>query len=169
MQSKGRRTSVGQYLLLGVVAIAILAAVLGGAYYQEDIGTWVRLKGWDTRGAERVVRAFVEAASRQDPGARQYLNTGLVEPIEEGGKLTAFSEPDPNGTVTVPVSRIVPSGEMKAVRSRVRLAAQVCQVIVQYSDGRWGAFDVGYADGVYRIHAVPRALTTDPPRSQDTP
>src|SRR4051812_12195373 len=123
MVSERRRTRPGQYVLLAIVIIVVLGAILVGAYYQADIGTYLSLQGWNPAPAEQTVRSFIQSAAKQDPAAKEYLDPDFVKPVEADGKLTAVQVPGPAGPIKVPVDRVIPSPEVKEVASRIKYKA----------------------------------------------
>jgi hypothetical protein len=155
-----------RYVGLIVVGLVVLAAILGAAYYQQDIATFIRLEGWNSGGAEQAVREFIKKGHAGDPGAGRLLDTAFVKPVEQKGKLTAVQHPGAGGPVTVPLSRVVPAGEAKAVASRIKYKKGAYEVAVQYPNGQWAAFDVGRVEGVWKINAVPDSLSPTQPKPQ---
>ena len=144
-QVEPRRQSGGRWkerVLVAVIALAVLGAVLAGAYYGEDLSTYTRLHGWNAASAEKVVRDFVRAAHEDDPAAVSALDGSRAKAVMKDGKMTAISHMGERGPASVKIKDLVPTGEVKSTSSRIRYVSKMFGVSVEYGDGRWAEYGV---------------------------
>jgi hypothetical protein len=158
------KSSVGGRVGLAVFALVALAGIAGGAYYQADIGTYWRLQGWNSGAAEAFTKDWIRQA-HAGAGA-EALASGLLKPVQAGGKLTGIQKAGATGPVTVPIRRIVPAAEAKSVASRIKFKAGAYEIAVQYPNGKWAAFGVTRSNGKFQIASVPDDLTGEKPQPQ---
>ncbi len=77
-------------VLYGVTAF-VAGAVIAGAAFQEQIGYFVRLRGWDPEGPANSVSAFLSAGLRGDQaGAARFLGSKEMKPLEKDGKWVGY-------------------------------------------------------------------------------
>ncbi|MBM3458124.1 MAG: hypothetical protein FJX77_06285 [Armatimonadetes bacterium] len=85
MDSKKQRL-----LFYGLTAF-IGGAVIAGAAFQEQIGYYVRLKGWDREGPARSLSTFLAAGKRGDAStAGRFLGAKDLKPLERDGKWLGY-------------------------------------------------------------------------------
>jgi hypothetical protein len=156
-------TVARRYLGLALAGTGILAVILAGAYYQQDIATFIRLQGWKSGEAETVVRSFIRAVHRHDASAQNLLDTGSVQPILQKDKLVAVRVPGAGRPVEVPLSRIVPTDSLQALHSSINYRAGTFHVEAQYSDGRWALFGLDRANNELKIVSISAALSNSRP------
>lgn len=145
-------------VLLVVIAVIVLGVILGGAYYQEEISTYLTLHGWEAPAAEQLVRDFVRAAHDGDPAAASMLDGDRAKPVMSGGKLKGVSHSGERGPAEISVKDLAPTGEVKSTSSRIRRISKVFGVAVEYSDGHWAEFAVGRTSAGLKIVNVSDAL-----------
>ena len=139
-EKSGSRTR--ERIVVTLVALVVLGAILAGAYYREDLTTYLQLQGWDSGSAEKVVRDFVPLAHRGDPAAEKYLDGDRAKAVIRNGKLTAVSHHADRGPADVPIANLVPAAEVKNTESRIRYLVRAFGISVEYPNGKWAEFAV---------------------------
>lgn len=158
----GKRSRGG----LVVVTIVLIAVVLGGAFYQQEIMNYWRLQGWDPGAVRQFMERFVREGHDGQASAGELLDPAWVKPSLAGGKLVGIIHSGAHGPVTVPLKVIVPDGTIKDCRARIKNRSGVFQADVQFPNGQWGQYDVDRVKGALRIRTVPDALSSTQPQPQ---
>jgi hypothetical protein len=85
--------------LIVLVLVAILA-VVGIAWYQEQIYYYFTLQGWDKAAPARSVSEFLTAGLNGDKArAESYLGSDSFKPLEKNGKWVGYSITTMAGTL----------------------------------------------------------------------
>ena len=151
-------------ITVGIFGAVLLAAILAGAYYQEDLSTYVQLRGWSRSSAEQFVRDFIDKTVKKSPDAAAMLDDRLVKSTKgKGGELTAVMISGPSGPIRVPVERIMPTADIKETTSRIRYKAKKLEVSVQYANGKWAVFQVTRPAGEAKIGGCPGSVSDKQP------
>ena len=107
-----RKRSPAALIVLVLVAITAVAAV---AWYQEQIGYFVRLKGWDRDAPGRAVSQFLTAGlNGERERAGDYLGNDAFKPLEENGKWIGYSLSSMAGTMEFVFAELAPGPDPKA-------------------------------------------------------
>jgi hypothetical protein len=148
-------------VLVAFIAVVVLAAILTGAYYREELTTYTRLHGWDSASAEKLVRDFVRKAHEGDPAAASALDGDRAKAVMDGGKIASIAHMGERGPSSVKIKDLVPTGEIKSTSSRIRYVSKIFGVAVQYGDGQWAEFGVDRTGGGLKIVDVSDMLGSE--------
>jgi hypothetical protein len=151
----------------GVIAVGVvlLALVLVAGYYQQELLTYWRLRGWDTGAVRQTMERFVREAYDGQPSAGDLLDPAWAKPAIEGGKLVGVTQSGARGPTVTRVKAFIPDPTIKDLGVRIKNRSGVFQADVQYPNGQWAQFDVDRVQDALRIRSVPDALSpTRPPR-----
>jgi len=150
------------------VVVVLFALVLAAGYYQEELFSFWRLRGWDTGAVKQTTERFVREAYAGQPSAGDLLDPAWCQPVVEGGKLVGVRHQVPGalGPTVTRFNALFPVGEVKDCRVRIKNKAGVFEADVQFPDGRWGQFNVARIGGGLRIRSVPGALSSTQPQPQ---
>jgi len=157
------KRSYGAAVALGGV---LLAAVVGAAYYQEELLTYWRLHGWDTGAVKQTMQRFVQEAYDGQPSAGELLDPAWAHPVVKDGKLVSVSQSGARGPTETSVRAFSPDRSIKDCAVRIKNKSGVFQADVQFPNGQWGQFDVDRVHGALRIRSVPDALSSTQPQPQ---
>ena len=147
-----------------VVGVVLLALVLLGAYYQQELSHYWRLRGWDTGAVRQTMERFVREAHAGQPSAGELLDPEWAQPVVEGGKLVGVQHSGALGPTVTRLKPLLPDATLKDCAVRIKNRSGVFQADVQFPNGQWGQFDVDRVRGALRIRSVPDALSpTRPP------
>jgi hypothetical protein len=166
-KERAGKRSHGGVIALGVVLLAIL---LAGAYYQQELSTYWRLRGWDTGAVRQTVERFIQEAHAGQLSAGDLLDPAWAKPEIEDGRFvgvtqSAGSTTGALGPYLTRVETFAPEPTIKDFGVRIKNRSGVFQADVQYPNGQWANFDVDRVEGALRIRSVPDALSpTRPPR-----
>lgn len=92
-------------LFYGIVVL-IVAAVVGAAAFQEQLGYFFRLRAWDKDAPGHVVSSFLKAGS--EPEATKHLGTADIKPLEKDGKWIGYMMITNAGTLEYVMSELAP-------------------------------------------------------------
>jgi hypothetical protein len=82
------------------LVVAVLAAVIVVAWYQEQIGYFFRLRTWDQEAPGRTVSSFLTAGyNGNQQEADAHLGTDAYRPIQKDGKWGGYSMVSQAGTL----------------------------------------------------------------------
>lgn len=96
-------------IALVVVTLILVAAVVVGGFFQEEIGYYIALKGWDRAAPARAVSSFLEAGRAGDrEKAGQYLGDPSFQPLEKGGKWVGYRLTSNAGALDFLFSKLAP-------------------------------------------------------------
>jgi hypothetical protein len=150
-------------VIAGIVAAAVLGALLAGVYYHEELATYFRLHGWDTASAEKRVREFIREVHAGDPAAATMLDGDRAKPVITDHRLTAVDYFGARGPAQAKVAQLVSPAEVKRTIPRIRWVSKILSVAVEYTDGQWVEFGLDRTPNGLRIVDVSASLTHGPP------
>jgi len=153
--------------VLVVAAVVVLAVVLGGAYYQEDLSTYFHLHAWDSASAEKVVRDFVGKVNAGDASAANDLDGERAKAVMSGSKMKAVNHHGAMGRADTPLDQIVPKADIKSTSTRIRARSQLFGIDVEYTDGHWAQFAVDRTSAGYKIVDVSLGLSNQKQEDQN--
>ena len=153
-------------VLAVILGVVVLALILGGAYYQNDISTYVRLQAWDEAGVKSFVRDFVAKTHARDPAVEGMLDNRFLKAGIKGKKLATISHPSAGGPLPVAVGKFVPAKDVEEILIRVKYKAGEFEAAVKYPSGRWAAFGVARSDSGLKISKIPDDLSDSRPQPQ---
>jgi hypothetical protein len=149
-----------------VVAVVLLALVMGAAFYQQELTNYWRLQGWDTGAVKQAVERFVKEAHDGQASAGDLLDPKWAQPAVEGGKLVGVRHTGARGPTVTRFKAFIPDGTIKDCSVRIKNRSGVFQADVQYPNGQWAQFDVDRVKGALLIRSVPDALSPTRPQPQ---
>src|SRR5690348_8462262 len=69
-----------------IIVLLIIGAIVGAAFFGENISAFFRLHLWDSRAASRTVEEFMTAVQKGDEQkAQSYLAAPEMKPITDNG------------------------------------------------------------------------------------
>lgn len=149
-----------------VVGVVLLALVMAVAYYQQELLTYWRLKGWDTGAVRQTMERFVREAHDRQASAGELLDPAWAQPAIEGGKFVGVTQSSARGPSVTRVESFIVDRTIKDCGVRIKNKSGTFQADVQYPNGQWAKFDVDRVNGALRIRSVPDALSPDRPTQQ---
>src|SRR5688500_9121124 len=90
-QSAEKQSSGSGRIGLVLITIVLIAAVVSVAWYQEQIGYFLRLRTWDKAAPARTVLTFLEAGKSGDQAkADRQLGTKDLQPLVKNTKWEGY-------------------------------------------------------------------------------
>jgi len=75
-----------------LIILVLLLAVVGAAYYQEELGYFFKLRTWDQQAPGRTVLRFLDAGQRGDQKtADSLVGTQELKPLVKEGKWVGYT------------------------------------------------------------------------------
>jgi len=165
---EAKREQVGKRIRGDLIAVVVVlfALVLVAGYYQQELFNFWRLQGWNTGAVKQTTERFVREAYDGQTSAGELLDPGWCQPVVEGGKLVGVRHQIPGvlGPTTTRFKDLLPAGEVKDCRVRIKNRSGVYQADVQFPNGKWGLFEVARVKGALRIRTVPGMLSSTQPQ-----
>ncbi len=101
-----------------VVAVVVAGLVIVGAWNQESISYYLKMRAWDPNAPGRTVLEFLRAGKRGDQdAATRLLGTQELKPLITRGKWTGYSLTTLAGTLEYVMSDLTPASEPKSPKT----------------------------------------------------
>lgn len=132
---------------------AIVGALLAGAYYQESLLTFFRLRMWDHGAPARAVSGFLTALKARDRGrADQFVGSSQVEPLTRKGKWAGYHISGLNFKTDMEFADLVPAGEPKPTPTEFSpLEGGSAQLRVPNSKGEPVLYTLKMVSGTWKV------------------
>lgn len=139
--------------LAAVAVVLVVGAIGGAAFYQDEVGGFVRLQGWNTGPVTQATREFIQAAAAKD-GERVAgmlaTDAPTLQPVKKGNSVSAFMVGAYGGPKRITLKELCPtdSPQLKSPKL-VFLEGGSVLVDAEYPGGhtvtlRWDRKDEGW-------------------------
>jgi hypothetical protein len=100
--------------------LVIVLAIIGAAYFQEEIGYFFRLQAWSPGKPAQTVVQFLRAgrAGRQEEADR-CIDVNLFHPLQQNGRLAGYQMGTTIGNLEYPFHDLVGPGEIHPTHSEL--------------------------------------------------
>jgi hypothetical protein len=146
-----RRSSAGKYVALAL----IIGAVVLVAWYQEQIGFFFKLKGWDREGPSRAVTQFLSAGKQGDrASADRILGSSEFKPLTKDGKWVGYLLQSNAGTLHFLFNELAPDSPKATGTEFIYLGRGAANVSVPDAKGKPVRYRLEVIDNQWKITEI---------------
>lgn len=105
-----------------VLILLLVGGIAGAAFYQDEVGGFIRLQGWNTGPITDASKQFIQAAAQNDGqkvAALLAKDSGRLEPESGPNGVRAFKIGDYGGPKRRTLKEMCPSDSPKLSRPRL--------------------------------------------------
>lgn len=139
-----------------VIVLFVVVAVVGVAYYQEQLTYGFKLKAWDKDAAGRSVGQFLTAGRDGNRAAADALvSSRELKPLEKNGKWVGYFMVSNAGTLDYMFDELAPPGEPKATSTELFYVGNgSAEVMMPDSKGKAIKYRLEMVGGTWKITEI---------------
>lgn len=134
------------------IVTVFIAVLMGAAYFQEDVASYLRLKMWDSAAPGRTVLEFLEAGRKGDKATTdRLLVSGGYQTVTRNGKWAGYSVTAMPGTMEFIFEDLSPSDRRVLATEFTRLGKGSATVTVPNAKGQPTKYRLEMTDNGWKI------------------
>ncbi len=140
-------------IALTILTIILVIGVIVGAAFQEQIGFYIRLKGWDPEAPTRTVVGLLDAMKKGDQaGTMKFVGSSELKPLEKDGKFVGLQLQSIAGTIHFVGSSLAPADGAKPSATEYSYIGEGSATVkVADSAGKQVPYRLKMRDGEWKV------------------